>query len=72
MQRPVAEISPSFQYHFHHLGFDYRKLEQKFQERLQLAGKWFSPFPVLGSALNSEVYLLFRNVQPALPSLGKG
>jgi SAM-dependent methyltransferase len=71
-QRPVAEISPGFQYHFHHLGFDYRKLEQNFQERFQLAGKWFSPFPVLGAALNSEVYLLFRNAQPVLPSPGNG
>jgi SAM-dependent methyltransferase len=71
-QRPVAEISPGFRYHFHHLGFDYRKLEQNFQERLQLAGKWFSPFPILGAALNSEVYLLFRNVQPFLPSPGNG
>jgi SAM-dependent methyltransferase len=68
MQRPVAEISPGFRYHFHHLGFDYRKLEQTFKERLQLAEKWFSPFPVLGAALNSEVYLLFRNAQPVLPS----
>lgn len=71
-QRPVAEISPGFRYHFHHLGFDYRKLEQNFQERLQLAGKWFSPFPILGAALNSEVYLLFRNVQPFLSSPGNG
>ena len=70
VQRPVTEISPGFRYHFHHLGFDYRKLEQQFQERLQLAEKWFSPFPVLGATLNSEVYLLFRNARPVLASRG--
>ena len=71
-QRPVAEMSPGFRYHFHHLGFDYRKLEKRFQGRLQLVGKWFSPFPVFGAALNSEVYLLFRNSRPVLPSRGHG
>lgn len=70
MQRPVAEISPGFRYHFHHLGFDYRRLEKEFKERFQFVERWFSPFPVLGAALNSEVYLLFKNAQPDLASCG--
>lgn len=67
-QRPIAEISPGAAYHFHHLGFDYRILEHLLQDRLQLAEKWFSPFPILGAALNSEVYFLLRKTQPVLPA----
>lgn len=66
LQRPTAEISPGFAYHFHHLGFDYRVLEKLLQKRFLLAKKWFSPLPILGSALNSEVYFLFRKAQPDL------
>jgi SAM-dependent methyltransferase len=65
-QRPVAEISPGVPFHFHHLGFDYRALEVLLRERFQLARRWFSPFPVAGAALNSEVYYLLRKKQPPL------
>ena len=58
--RPVADISPGRPYHFHHLGFDYRALERRLRERFLLSEKWFSPFPVLGAVLNSEVYFVFR------------
>ncbi|MGH8041529.1 MAG: class I SAM-dependent methyltransferase [Rudaea sp.] len=64
--RPVADISPDFPYHFHHLGFDYRELELALHARFVLIKKWFSPFPVLGSALNSEVYFLLGKGPPAL------
>lgn len=67
LQRPIAEISPGVSYYFHHLGFDYRILERMLQERLQLTEKWFSPFPILGEVLNSEVYLLLRKVQTERP-----
>lgn len=63
--RPVSEISPGFSYHFQHLGFDHRVLERKLQERFQLVNKWFSPFPLLGPALNSEVNFLLRKAQPS-------
>jgi SAM-dependent methyltransferase len=66
LRRPIAEISPGIPYHFHHLGFDYRALERTLQQHLQLAKKWFSPFPILGAALNSEVYFLLRKAEPAL------
>ena len=66
LQRPVAEISQGLPYYYHHLGFDYRALERMFQQLLQLEKKWFSPFPILGSALNSEVYYLCKKAQPAL------
>jgi SAM-dependent methyltransferase len=60
LHRPIAEIAPGVSYHFHHLGFDYRILERMLQDQLKLVDKWFSPFPILGFALNSEVYFLFR------------
>ncbi len=65
--RPVAEIYPGLSYHFHHLGFDYRALEHALKERFQLRQKWFSPVPMFGALLNSEVYFLLRKAQPIIP-----
>lgn len=59
-QRPVAEIHPGLRYHFHHLGFDFRVLERMLKQRFQLRRKWFSPVPMLGAVLNSEVYFLLQ------------
>lgn len=66
-QRPVAEICPGVRYHFHHLGFDYRALEHVLKQSFQLQRKWFSPFPMFGAALNSEIYFLLRKAQPVAP-----
>ena len=66
VQRPTVDISQGLPFHIHHLGFDYRVLEHTLQESLQLSKKWFSPFPLLGAAFNSEVYFLLRKTQPAL------
>lgn len=63
--RPVAEIAPGVAYHFHHLGFDYRDLERLLKQRFRVAKKWFSPLPVLGAGMNSEVYFLLRKLSPA-------
>ncbi len=57
-QRPAMDLYPGIPYHFHHLGFDYRALERSLRTRFQLLKKWFSPFPILGATLNSEVYFL--------------
>jgi SAM-dependent methyltransferase len=59
-RRPSSEISPGFLYHFDHLGFDYRKLRDRIKDNFQFEREWFSPFPHLGSLLNSEVYFLAR------------
>ncbi len=56
LDRPIAEISPGARYHFHHLGFDYRALRRLLQGQFQLLDRFFSPFPILGAVLNSEVY----------------
>jgi SAM-dependent methyltransferase len=64
MDRPTTEIAPGQAYHPHHLGFDYRNLERLLQPCFQLNARWFSPFPRLGAALNSEVYFLLQKVRP--------
>lgn len=70
-QRPAAEITSGFNYHFHHLGFDYRSLQCQIDEKYTIKSKWYSPFPGLGSMLNSEVYYLIQKtkVMPAEVSL---
>lgn len=60
LDRPIAEISPGARYHFDHLGFDYRALRGLLQRQFQLLDRFFSPFPILGAVLNSEVYFLLR------------
>lgn len=65
--RPTSEISSGFGFHFHHLGFDFRILEQKLRKHFEVSQKWFSPFPHLGALLNSEVYFLLRKDQPGAP-----
>jgi SAM-dependent methyltransferase len=65
--RPTSEISSGFGYHFHHLGFDFRILEQKLEKHFEVSQKWFSPFPPLRAFLNSEVYFLLRKAQPGAP-----
>ena len=62
--RPVAEIATGVPYHFHHMGFDFRVLEKKLRERFLLAKKWFSPLPIFGRALNSEVYFILEKADP--------
>lgn len=58
--RPTAEITPGFSFHFHHLGFDHRALKRLLLQHFQVEKVWFSPFPILGGVLNSEVYFLVR------------
>ena len=60
LQRPLGEISPGLNYHFEHLGFDHRALERMLAARFKIEAKWFSPFPMMGTLFNSEVYFLVR------------
>lgn len=59
-ERPTTEIAPGQAYHSHHLGFDYRQLELRFKPYFRRERRWFSPFPLLGPGLNSEVYYLLE------------
>jgi hypothetical protein len=58
--RPTKQIAPGFSYYRHHVGFDYRKLEQSLQTKFEVASRWFSPSRLLGKVFNSEVYYLLR------------
>lgn len=60
LKRPTSEIAPGFNYHFDHLGFDFRYLQRQIAESFTIKRKWFSPFPFLGSIMNSEVYYLVQ------------
>lgn len=57
-ERPIAEIFPGARFHLHHLGFDHRALQRRLREPFQLLDRYFSPCPMLGAVLNSEVYFV--------------
>lgn len=63
--RPVAEIASGLRYHFHHLGFDHRRLKAKLTHYFHLDRQWFSPVPLFRGVLNSEVYFLVRKAPTA-------
>lgn len=56
--RPIKEISSGFNYHFHHLGFDFRIFQRQMTKSFIIKKRWFSPFPFMGSIFNSEVYFM--------------
>jgi SAM-dependent methyltransferase len=58
--RPVAEIAPGFDFHFEHLGFDYRKLRQQIQKYFELRQTYSSPFAVCGDWISPEVYFVIE------------
>jgi 2-polyprenyl-3-methyl-5-hydroxy-6-metoxy-1,4-benzoquinol methylase len=44
-----------------HIGFDYKRLERSFAETgFKIVRKTFSPFPFLGSFINSQVFYVLR------------
>ena len=64
-QRPLGEIGPGLPYHFHHLGFDDRRLTPRLREHFAIADRFGSPWPFLGPRLNFEIYYLLRKVPAA-------
>lgn len=61
--RPIKEICSGFNYHFHHLGFDFRIFQHQMTKSFIIKKRWFSPFPFMGSILNSEVYFMGQKAQ---------
>jgi hypothetical protein len=57
-RRPVREITPGLPYHFHHMGFDHRKLRIKLSKTFEIARQFASP--VGGELLGTEIYLVLR------------
>jgi SAM-dependent methyltransferase len=57
-KRPMREIAPGLPYHFHHMGFDHRKLRLKLSETFEIVRQFGSP---VGSELfSSEIYLVLK------------
>lgn len=59
--RPVREITTGFSYHFHHLGFDYRRFRELLgRNRFIILKQSASPLPALGTWINPELYFVVR------------
>ncbi|MDB5954286.1 class I SAM-dependent methyltransferase [Ramlibacter sp.] len=56
--RPVAEIASGIQYHFHHMGFDYRRLRKRLGTEFHMRHIAGSPVRLLGSLSNPETYFV--------------
>jgi len=59
-KRPVGEISPGKQYHFHHLGFDHRLLSERLKEKFVNYKRIFTPFWFLGVWGSPEIYYVVQ------------
>jgi SAM-dependent methyltransferase len=64
-QRPLGEIGPGLPYHFHHLGFDDRRLTPRLREHFAIVNRFGSPWSFLGPRLNFEIYYLLRKAPAA-------
>lgn len=62
--RPVVELMPESWYHLDHLGFDHRTLDQRLGKLFRIVKVSTSPFPVLGTFLNSEINFLATPKEP--------
>ena len=54
--RPAREITPGFNYHFEHVGFDHRRLIETLKDYFMKVSVTSSPFPLIGAWLMPEVY----------------
>jgi SAM-dependent methyltransferase len=59
-ERPLGEIGPGLPYHFHHLGFDDRRLTPRLREHFAIIDRFGSPWKFLGARLNFEIYYVLR------------
>ncbi|MGE0045107.1 MAG: class I SAM-dependent methyltransferase [Hyphomonadaceae bacterium] len=44
-----------------HKGFDYRELKREIAARFKFVRSFFSPFPALGAAFNSQIFMVFAD-----------
>jgi ubiquinone/menaquinone biosynthesis C-methylase UbiE len=58
--RPVGEISPGKEYHFHHLGFDHRVLGRSLKDYFSNFRRIYSPFWILGMWASPEIYYVVK------------
>ena len=62
LARPQGEISPGKNYHFHHLGFDHRRLKIKLAAMFSFQRRVCSPFSFLGLWASPEIYYVLKKV----------
>ena len=56
LKRPLPRYRTGSDYLFSHMGFYPADLEKVFSENFVITKKCFSPFPLLGSQLNSQIF----------------
>jgi SAM-dependent methyltransferase len=59
-RRPLARIAQNRRYYFHHLGFDYRRLQRMLERRFVVVERYGSPFVGLPLACNTELFFVCR------------
>jgi len=64
--RPVSEIAPGFRFHSEHMGFDFRRFKETVSSNFKLKRVSVSPFPVLGSWLMPEIYIVAEKANKSL------
>jgi SAM-dependent methyltransferase len=62
--RPISEIAPGLRFHFHHTGFDFRRLKETVGRHFRLCAESASPFPLLGARLMPEIYFVAKRASP--------
>ena len=58
LARPRLEMAAGLHYHLAHVGFDHRRFRSLLSESFKVEALAATPWPVLGTALNPEVYYL--------------
>jgi SAM-dependent methyltransferase len=67
--RPFGEITTGWSYHFHHLGFDYRRFRESLRsQQFVILKQSVSPFPILGAWINPEIYFVVQKNNNLLSS----
>ena len=67
--RPIGEITTGWSYHFHHLGFDYRRFRESLRSKqFVILKQSVSPVPILGAWINPEIYFVVQKNNNMLSS----
>jgi SAM-dependent methyltransferase len=61
--RPISEITPGFNFHLEHMGFDFRHLRKNIENYFALHKVCASPFAVLSSWLMPEIYFVAQKAK---------
>lgn len=65
LARPLSQIADALAYHPHHVGFDHRRFRAVLSGSFEVEAAVATPWPLLGLALNPEVYYVAGPRRPA-------